>query len=74
MIETLSVSILTYNEILQMYLSHICYSEASQVVLVVKNPPAARGLRGVVSLLGLGRSPGEGDGRDTEAWGLQSRV
>jgi len=29
-----------------MYLSHICNIEASQVVLVVKNPPAnARGLR-----------------------------
>ena len=46
-----------------MYLSHICYIKASQVVLVVKNQPAnARGLRDAVSRPGLGRSTGEGSG------------
>ena len=36
---------------------------ASQVVLVVKNPPANAGDIGVVGLIpGPGRSPGEGDG------------
>ena len=35
---------------------------ASQVVLGVKNPPANAGdIRGVVSILGLGRSPGGGN-------------
>ena len=35
---------------------------ASQVVLVVKNPPAnARGIRDAGFVLGSGRSPGEGD-------------
>ena len=36
---------------------------ASQVVLLVKNPPASAGdLRDAGSILGLGRSPGEGNG------------
>ena len=36
---------------------------ASQVVLVVKNPPANAGdIRDVGSVLGLGRSPGGGNG------------
>ena len=53
---------------------------ASQVVLVVKNPPANAGdLRDSGSIPGLGRSPGEGHGNplqyscleipmDREAW------
>ena len=37
--------------------------EASQVALVVKNPPANVGdLRDLSSILGLGRSPGRGNG------------
>ena len=36
---------------------------ASQVVLVIKNPPANAGdVRAVGSILGLGRCPGEGNG------------
>ena len=39
---------------------------ASQVVLVVKNPPANAGdERDAHSLPGLGRSPGEGTGKST---------
>ena len=57
---------------------------ASQVVLVVKNPPAnARDIKNVSSIHRLGRSPGEGNGSplqysclenpmDREAWRLQS--
>ena len=53
---------------------------ASQVALVVKNPPANAGdIRDVGLILGLGRSPGEGHGNplqypflgspmDREAW------
>ena len=37
-------------------------SEASQVVLVVKNPPANAGNKYVGSISGSGRSPGEGHG------------
>ena len=41
----------------------ICIYEASQVVLVVKNPPAnARDKKDAGSILGLGRAPGEGRG------------
>ena len=59
-----------------MYLGY----QASQVVLVVKNPPANAGdVRDVVSMLGLGRSTGGGHGNalqysclenlmDTGAW------
>ena len=59
-----------------MYLGY----QASQVVLVVKNPPANAGdVRDVVSMLGLGRSTGGGHGTalqysclenlmDTGAW------
>ena len=37
--------------------------EASQVALVVKDPPASAGdLRDLNSILGLGRSPGRGHG------------
>ena len=36
---------------------------ASQVILVVKNPPASAGdIRDAGSIPGLGRSPGEGNG------------
>ena len=44
--------------------THIYISEwASQVVLVVKNPPASAGdIRDACSIPGLGRSPGEGRG------------
>ena len=57
---------------------------ASQVALVVKNPPANAGdIRDVSSIPGLGRPPGEGHGNphqysclenpmDREAWRLQS--
>ena len=43
----------------------MCLSWASQVALVVKNPPApanAGDIRDKVSVPGLGRSPGEGHG------------
>ena len=46
-------------------------SGASQVALVVKNPPAsARGLRDAGSIPGLGRSPGGGHGNHSSilAW------
>ena len=46
-------------------------SGASQVALVVKNPPAsARDLRDAVSIPGLGRSPGGGHGNHSSilAW------
>ena len=40
---------------------HLCFSWTSQVALVVKNPPVnAGGVRDVI--LGLGRSPGGGNG------------
>ena len=48
----------------------ICW-RASQVVLVVKNPPANAGdIRDAGSIPGLGRSPGGGDGSPTSihAW------
>ena len=57
--------------------------EASQAVLVVKNPPASAGdMRDVGSIPGLGRSPGGGHGsplqhsclenpRDRGAWWAQ---
>ena len=39
------------------------YISASQVALVVKNPPAKTGgIRDLGSVPGLGRSPGEGNG------------
>ena len=42
---------------------HIQYLQASQVALVVKNPPANSGdIRDVDSIPGSGRSPGEGHG------------
>ena len=38
-------------------------SQASQVVLVIKNPPANAGdIRDLGSISGSGRSPGEGNG------------
>ena len=55
------------------------FAGASQVVLVVKNPPSDAEVRNAGSTLGLGRSPGEGHGNplqysclensmDGEAW------
>ena len=39
----------------------LCYTQASQVVLVVKNPSAHVGdIKDVSSISGFGRSPGEG--------------
>ena len=44
-------------------LDHVTYRLGSQVVLVVKNPPANAGdLRDMVSIPVLGRSPGTGHG------------
>ena len=41
----------------------MCYFKASQVVLMVKNPPASAGdLRDVGLVGGSGRSPGGGNG------------
>ena len=41
---------------------HILYTGASQVVLVVKNPPANAGdINNEGSITGSGRSPGEGN-------------
>ena len=38
------------------------YTQASRVVLVVKNPPVKAGdIRDTASIPGLGRSPGEGN-------------
>ena len=43
--------------------TNVCESWASQVALVVKNPPANAGdRRDAGSIPGLGRSPGEGNG------------
>ena len=43
--------------------SNLPRNQASQVALVVKNPPANSGdIRDVGSIPGLGRSPGEGNG------------
>ena len=48
--------------------------EASQVVLVVKNPPAnnAGGIRDVGSIPGLGRSPGGGHGKPLQYFCLEN--
>ena len=44
-------------------LDHVTYRLGSQVVLVVKNPPANAGdIRDTGSIPGLGRSPGGGHG------------
>ena len=44
-------------------LAAACFSWASRVMLVVKNPPVnAGGVRDAGSILGLGRSPGGGSG------------
>ena len=45
---------------------------ASQVVLVVKNPPANAGDLGVIP--GLGRSPGEGKGYPLQYSGLENSM
>ena len=62
------------------------YERTTQVVLVVKTPPANAGDTGDMGLIpGSGRSPGEGNGNplqysclensmDKETGGLQSRV
>ena len=43
------------------------YISASQVTLVVKNPPAKTGdVRDLGSIPGLGRSPGEGNGNSLQ--------
>ena len=43
------------------------YISASQVALVVKNPPAKTGgIRDLGSVPGLGRSPGEGNGNSLQ--------
>ena len=48
---------------------------ASQVVLVVKNPPAnARDKRDVGSILGLGRAPGQGHGNPLQYSGLENSI
>ena len=57
-----------------------CWGRASQVVRVVKNPPArAGGVRAVGSIPGLGRSPGRGHGNTPgfllgESYGQRSLV
>ena len=51
-------SFLLYNEMNQLYI----YRGASQVIPVVRNPPASAGnIRDPGSVPGLGRSPGEGN-------------
>ena len=48
---------------------HINIYEASQVALVVKNPPASAGdVRGTGSIPGLGRCPGGEHGNPTPAY------
>ena len=47
---------------------------ASQVVLVVKNPPASAGDVEVGSIPGLGRSPGEGHGNPLQYSFLENPV
>ena len=55
------------------YSAGLC--QASQVALVVKNPPANVGdIRVVGSTPGLGRSPGEGDGNPLQASILAWRI
>jgi len=47
--------------------SNLPRNRASQVALVVKNPPANSGdIRDVDSIPGLGRSPGEGNGNPVQ--------
>ena len=44
------------------------YIWASQVVLVIKNPPTnARDMRDLGSIPGMGRSPGEGNGNPLQS-------
>ena len=71
---------------LELYNRDIGRLGASQVALVVKNPPASAGeIRDADLILGLGRSPGEGYGNplqysclenpmDRGAWWVQSIV
>ena len=68
---------LTRGLVVRIQLSHCCgqglipgqgklFSWASQVALVVKNPPASAGdIRNMGSVPGLGRSSGEGSGQPT---------
>ena len=45
-----------------LFISQYIFAHASQVTIVVKNPPAnAEDIRGVDLAPGLGRSPGEGN-------------
>ena len=54
---------------------YIHYPFASQVALVVKKPPASAGdIRDMGSILGSGRSPGEGHGSSTHSSLLAWRI
>ena len=51
--------------------NYVCWG--SQVALVVKNPSANAGdIRDVVSIPGLGRSPGEGHGKPLQYFCLEN--
>ena len=53
----------------------VTYRRVSQMVLVVKNQPANPGaLRDMVSIPGLGRSPGEGHGNPLQYSCLENAV
>ena len=51
---------------------HFLYCKASQVALVVKNPPANAGDLGLIP--GLGRSPGEGKGYPLQYSALENSM
>ena len=53
----------------------MAFNGASQVLLVVKNPPANTGdTRDVVSTPGSGRSPGEGHGNPLQYSRLENSI
>ena len=70
----------SFQKVLRINKAYTSFLWASQVVLVVKNPPAKAGsIRDMSSIRGTGRSPGEGHGNslqysypenpmDREAW------
>ena len=70
----------SFQKVLRINKAYTSFLWASQVVLVVKNPPAKAGnIRDMTSIPGTGRSPGEGHGNslqysypenpmDREAW------
>ena len=55
--------------LIAIFIQSLLYGGASQVVLVLKNPPANAGdIRDASSTPGLGRCPGEGNGNPLQSW------